>query len=123
MRYYIMTEENFKKLQIRIAALEKSQLEEWGAIKKEQIEITQKMLQMRITMDNLLKEAKMLMGTMDEIASGTVGEIDLPSLEKPNLKTVVDAIMKVSNQLTSMNLRMTQLETLIASEAKESPTS
>ena len=123
MRYYIMTEENFKKLQIRIAALEKSQLEEWGAIKKEQIEITQKMLQMRITMDNLLKEAKMLMGTMDEIASGTVGEIDLPSLEKPNLKTVVDAIMKVSNRLTSMNLRMSQLETLIASEAKESPTS
>ena len=123
MRYYIMTEENFKKLQIRIAALEKSQLEEWGAIKKEQIEITQKMLQMRITMDNLLKEAKMLMGTMDEITSGTVGDIDLPSLEKPNLKSVVDAIMKVSNQLTSMNLRMTQLETLIASETKDSPTS
>ena len=118
-----MTEENFKKLQIRIAAVEKSQLEEWGAIKKEQIEIRQDMLQIRITMENLLEEAKMLMGTMDEITSGTVGEIDLPSLEKPNLKTVVDAIMKVSNQLTSMNLRMTQLETLIASEAKESPTS
>lgn len=74
-------------------------------------------------LDNLLNEAKMLMGTMDEITSGTVGEINLPSLEKPNLKTVVDAIMKVSNQLTSMNLRMTQLETLIASEAKDSPTS
>lgn len=123
MRYYIMTEENFRKLQSRVTTLEKLQLEEWGVIKKEQIEIRQDMLQMRITMDNLLKEAKMLMGTMDEITSGTVGDIDLPSLEKPNLKTVVDAIMKVSNQLTSMNLRMTQLETLIASEAKESPTS
>ena len=118
-----MTEENFKKMQSRITALEKQQLEEWGVIKMEQIEIRQDMLQMRLTMDNLLNEAKMLMGSMDEIASGTVGDINLPSLEKSNLKTVVDAIMKVSNQLTSMNLRMTQLETLIASETKDSPTS
>ena len=118
-----MTEENFKKLQSRVTTLEKLQLEEWGVIKKEQIEIRQDMLQMRITMDNLLNEAKMLMGTMDEITSGTVGEINLSSMEKPNLKTVVDAIMKVNNQLISMNLRMTQLETLIASETKDSPTS
>ena len=118
-----MTEENFKKLQFRVTALEKLQLEEWGIIKTEQIEIRQDLLQTNTTINNLLEEARMLMGTMDEIASGTVGEINLPSLEKPNLKTVVDAIMKVSNQLTSMNLRMTQLETLIASEAKDSPTS
>ena len=118
-----MTEENFKKLQSRITALEKLQLEEWAMIKEEQIEIRQDLLQMNTTINNLLEEARMLMGTMDEITSGTVGEVDLSPLEKPNLKTVVDAIMKVSNQLTSMNLRMTQLETLIASEAKESPTS
>ena len=118
-----MTEENFKKLQSRITALEKIQLEEWGIIKTEQIEIRQDLLQMNTTINNLLEEARMLMGTMDEIASGTVGEVDLSPLEKPNLKTVVDAIMKVSNQLTSMNLRMTKLEALIAQEEEDSPTS
>ena len=123
MRYYVMTEENFKKLQFRVTALEKMQLEEWGIIKTEQIEIRQDLLQMNTTINNLLEEARMLMGTMDEIASGTVGEIDLSPLEKPNLKTVVDVIMKVSNQLTSMNLRMTKLEALIAQEEEDSPTS
>ena len=118
-----MTEENFKKLQFRVAALEKMQLEEWGIIKTEQIEIRQDLLQMNTTINNLLKEARMLMGTMDEITSGTVGEVDLSPLEKPNLKTVVDAIMKVSNQLTSMNLRMTKLEALIVQEEEDSPTS
>ena len=118
-----MTEENFKKLQFRVAALEKLQLEEWGTIKTEQIEIRQDLLQMNTTINNLLEEARMLMGTMDEITSGTVGEVDLSPLEKPNLKTVVDAIMKVSNQLTSMNLRMTKLEALIAQEEEDSPTS
>ena len=38
-----MTEENFKKLQSRLTTLEKLQLEEWGVIKKEQIEIRQDM--------------------------------------------------------------------------------
>ncbi|CAK7034493.1 MAG: hypothetical protein DESF_01446 [Desulfovibrio sp.] len=118
-----MTEENFKKLQFRVAALEKMQLEEWGIIKTEQIEIRQDLLQMNTTINNLLEEARMLMGTMDEITSGTVGEVDLSPLEKPNLKTVVDAIMKVSNQLTSMNLRMTKLEALIVQEEEDSPTS
>ena len=118
-----MTEENFKKLQFRVAALEKMQLEEWGIIKTEQIEIRQDLLQMNTTINSLLEEARMLMGTMDEITSGTVGEVDLSPLEKPNLKTVVDAIMKVSNQLTSMNLRMTKLEALIVQEEEDSPTS
>ena len=118
-----MTEENFKKLQFRVAALEKMQLEEWGIIKTEQIGIRQDLLQMNTTINSLLEEARMLMGTMDEITSGTVGEVDLSPLEKPNLKTVVDAIMKVSNQLTSMNLRMTKLEALIAQEEEDSPTS
>ena len=118
-----MIEENFKKLQSRITALEKIQLEEWGIIKTEQIEIRQDLLQMNTTINNLLEEARMLMGTMDEITSGTVGEVDLSPLEKPNLKTVVDAIMKVSNQLTSMNLRMTKLEASRAQEEEDSPTS
>ena len=123
MRYYVMTEENFKKLQFRVAALEKLQLEEWAMIKEEQIGIRQDLLQMNTTINSLLEEARMLMGTMDEITSGTVGEVDLSPLEKPNLKTVVDAIMKVSNQLTAMNLRMTKLEALIAQEEEDSPTS
>ena len=118
-----MTEENFKKLQSHVTALEKLQLKEWGIIKMEQIEIRQDLLQMNTIINNLLEEARMLMGTMDEITSGTVGEVDLSPLEKPNLKTVVDAIMKVSNQLTSMNLRMTKLEALIAQEEEDSPTS
>lgn len=41
-----MTEENFKKLQSRITALEKLQLEEWAMIKEEQIDIRQDLLQM-----------------------------------------------------------------------------
>lgn len=112
----MVTEQAFLELQVKVTALEKMHLMEWSEIKDEQINLSMRMNMLGMEFQKVLKEAQVLMGTLDEVQSGSAVHIPM---ETPNLKTIVDTLMKISKAMGNMQMQMAELQERIFLRPKD----
>ena len=112
----MVTEQAFLELQAKVTALEKMHLSEWSEIKDEQINLSMRINALSMEVRNLLKEAQMLMGTLEEVQGGSAVYVPL---ETPNLKTIVDTLMKISKAMGDMQMSIAELQEQISLRQKD----
>lgn len=112
----MITDKAFLELQAEVAALKKMHLMEWSEIKDEQINLSLRMNVLGMEFQKVLKEAQMLMGTLEEVQSGSAVHIPM---ETPNLKTIVDTLMKISKAMGNMQMQMAELQERISLRPKD----
>lgn len=103
----MITDKAFMELQAKVTVLEKMHFSEWNEIREEQLNILHRQNELTMQVNTLLKEARFLMGALDEVTSGS--GVAIP-VETPNLKMVMDTLLKISKQLSSLNMRLTTME-------------
>lgn len=103
----MVTDKAFMELAAEVSALKKMHLMEWSEIKDEQINLSMRVNALSMEVRNLLQEARFLLGTLDEVQSGS--GVAIPT-GTPNLKVVMDTLLKISKQLSSLNMRLITVE-------------